>query len=231
MKRFDRLEVEHTGIKEQFGKKILSFVDFDDQHYQLISDELDKGIESGTPWQNGPVPLEYAITGLGPVFIRIANFSFFKEVLEKVLLFKEIAQEGEFYLFEVNKGGNGASVIVEHNTVLPEAQQGFGTVHHAAFRVEDRAVLEEWIERISSVGLPSSGYVNRHFFESLYARVAPQILFEFATDGPGFMGDEPYETLGEKLSLPPFLEPKREEIEKLVRPIDTVRSTKEFIKE
>ena len=92
-----------------------------------------------------------------------------------------------------------------------------------------RAVLEEWIERISSVGLPSSGYVDRHFFESLYARVAPQILFEFATDG--FMGDEPYETLGEKLSLPPFLEPKREEIEKLVRPIDTVRSTKEFIKE
>ena len=231
VKRFDRLEVEHTGIKEQFGKKTLSFVDFDDQHYQLISDELDKGIESGTPWQNGPVPLEYAITGLGPVFIRIANFSFFKEVLEKVLLFKEVAQEGEFYLFEVNEGGNGASVIVEHNTVLPEARQGFGTVHHAAFRVEDRAVLEEWIERISSVGLPSSGYVNRHFFESLYARVAPQILFEFATDGPGFMGDEPYETLGEKLSLPPFLEPKREEIEKLVRPIDTVRSTKEFIKE
>ncbi len=140
MKRFDRLEVEHTGIKEQFGKKTLSFVDFDDQHYQLISDELDKGIESGTPWQNGPVPLEYAITGLGPVFIRIANFSFFKEVLEKVLLFKEVAQEGEFYLFEVNKGGNGASVIVEHNTVLPEAQQGFGTVHHAAFRVEDRCI-------------------------------------------------------------------------------------------
>lgn len=82
-----------------------------------------------------------------------------------------------------------------------------------------------------SFRLPNSGYVNRHFFESLYVRVAPQILFEFATDGPGFMGDEPYETLGEILSLPPFLEPKRNQIEKLVRPIDTVRSTKEFIKE
>jgi glyoxalase family protein len=65
----------------------------------------------------------------------------------------------------------------------------------------------------------------------LYARVAPQILFEFATEGPGFMGDEPYETLGEKLSLPPFLEPKREQIEGYVRPIDTVRSTIEFNKE
>jgi glyoxalase family protein len=231
VKRFDRLEVKHTGIKEQFGKKTLSFVDFDDQQYQLISDEHNKGVESGTPWQNGPIPLEYAITGLGPVFVRIANFDYFKEILEKVLLFKETAHEGPFHLFEVGEGGNGASVIVEHNMVFPQARQGFGTVHHAAFRVEDRSVLDEWTERISNFGLPSSGYVNRHFFESLYARVAPQILFEFATDGPGFMGDEPYETLGEKLSLPPFLEPKREEIEQLVRPIDTVRSTKEIVKE
>ncbi|MFK2825138.1 ring-cleaving dioxygenase [Bacillus sp. B190/17] len=231
VKRFDRLEVKHAGIKEQFGKKTLSFVDFDDQKYQLISDEFNKGVESGTPWKKGPIPLEYAITGLGPVFVRIANFDYFKEMMEKVLLFKETAQEGSFHLFEVGEGGNGASVIVEYNAVLPEARQGFGMVHHVAFRVEDRPVLEEWIERMSSFGFHTSGHVNRHFFESLYARVAPQILFEFATDGPGFMGDEPYETLGEKLSLPPFLEPKRAEIEKLVRPIDTVRSTKELNKE
>jgi glyoxalase family protein len=231
VKRFDRLEVKHTGIKEQFGKKTLSFVDFDDQQYQLISDEFNKGVESGTPWQKGPIPLNYSITGLGPVFVRIANFDYFKEMMEKVLLFKETDKEGSFHLFEVGDGGNGASVIVEYNAILPEARQGFGTVHHAALRVEDRAVLEEWIERMNGFGFHTSGYVNRHFFESLYVRVAPQILFEFATDGPGFMGDEPYETLGEKLSLPPFLEPKREEIEKLVRPIDTVRSTKELIKE
>ena len=231
VKRFDRLEVKHTGISEQFGKKTLSFVDFDDQQYQLISDENNKGVASGTPWQKGPIPLEYAITGLGPIFVRIAEFDYFKEVMEKVLLFKEIAHEGSFHLFEVGEGGNGAQVIVEHNVILPRAQQGFGTVHHAAFRVEDRSVLEEWIQRMQSFRFPTSGYVDRHFFESLYANVAPQILFEFATDGPGFMGDEPYESLGEKLSLPPFLEPKRKEIESLVRPIDTVRSTKEFIKE
>jgi glyoxalase family protein len=231
VKRFDRLDVKHTGLKEQFGKQTLSFVDFDDQQYQLISDENNEGVASGTPWQKGPIPLEYAITGLGPIFIRISNFDHFKEMLEKALLFKEIAQEGAFHLFEVGEGGNGAQVVVEHNVILPQAQQGYGTVHHVAFRVEDRAALEEWIERMQSIGFSTSGYVDRHFFESLYARVAPQILFEFATDGPGFMGDEPYETLGEKLSLPPFLEPKREQIEKLVRPIDTVRSSKTFIKE
>jgi glyoxalase family protein len=231
VKRFDRLEVKHTGLKEQFGKKTLSFVDFDDQQYQLISDENNKGVESGTPWQNGPIPIEFAITGLGPIYIRIAHFDYFKEVMEKVLLFKEIDKSGALHLFEVGEGGNGAQVVVEHNETLPSARQGFGTVHHVAFRIENRAVLDEWTKRLESFGFQTSGYVDRYFFKSLYARVAPQILFEFATDGPGFMGDEPYETLGEKLSLPPFLEPKREEIEKLVRPIDTVRSTKEFIKE
>lgn len=231
VKRFDRLEVKHTGIKEQFGKKTLSFVDFDDQQYQLISDEHNKGVASGTPWQKGPIPLEYAITGLGPIFVRIADFGYFKEMMETVLRFKEIAQEDSFHLFEVGEGGNGAQVVVEHNVILPPGRQGYGTVHHAAFRVEDRSVLEEWIERMSNFGFHTSGYVDRFFFESLYARVAQGILFEFATDGPGFMGDEPYETLGEKLSLPPFLEPKRAEIESYVRPIDTVRSTIDFVKE
>ncbi|MCD7034208.1 ring-cleaving dioxygenase [Metabacillus sp. GX 13764] len=231
VKRFDRMQVKHTGVKEQFGKKTLSFADFDDQQYQLISDENNQGVASGTPWQDGPVPLQYAITGLGPIFVRIAEFGYFKEMLEKVLLFKEIGQEDSYHLFEVGEGGNGAQIVVEHNAVLPQAVQGFGTVHHAAFRVEDRSVLEEWIERMEGFGFHTSGYVDRHFFESLYARVAPQILFEFATDGPGFMGDEPYETLGEKLSLPPFLENKREQIEGMVRPIDTVRSDKVFIKE
>lgn len=229
--RFNRLEVKHTGIKELFGKKTLSFVDFDDQQYQLISDETNKGVAAGTPWQKGPIPLEYAITGLGPIFIRTASGEYFKEMMEKVLLFKEIDAEGSLHLFEVGEGGNGAQVVVEYNADLPQAQQGFGTVHHVAFRVDDRGQLEEWIKRLDSFRLPSSGYVNRHFFESLYARVAPQILFEFATDGPGFMGDESYETLGEKLSLPPFLEPQREQIEQLVRPIDTIRSTKDLVKE
>lgn len=231
VKRFDRLEVQHNGITEQFGKRVLSFVDFDDQQYQLISDENNVGVEAGIPWQKGPVPLAYAITGLGPITVCIADFEHFKTMMEEVLLFKQIDQAENTYLFEVGEGGNGASVIVEHNPNLPQAIQGFGTVHHTAFRVADRSVLESWDAHIKSFRFPTSGFVDRHFFGALYARVAPQILFEFSTDGPGFMGDEPYETLGEKLSLPPFLEPKREQIEKLVRPIDTVRSTVDFIKE
>lgn len=231
VKRFDRLKVQHEGIKPLFGKQTLSFVDFDDQQYMLISDENNEGIASGTPWQKGPIPLEFAITGLGPIHVRVSNFDYFKEVLEKVLVMRQTGKEDSLHLFEVGEGGNGASVIVEHNTVLQPGRQGYGTVHHAAFRVEDTVVLREWIGRLESFGFGTSGYVDRFFFESLYARVAPGILFEWATDGPGFMGDEPYETVGEILSLPPFLESKRDYIESVVRPIDTVRSTKTIEKE
>lgn len=231
VKRFDRLKVKHEGIKEQFGKKVLPFVDFDDQQYQLISDENNEGVEGGTPWKNGPIPLEFAITGLGPVFVRVDNIDFFKQVLEKVLRCRFVDRDGDKYLYEMGEGGNGAQIIAEHNIILPPARQGYGTVHHAAFRVDEKKDLDEWDEWIKRFGFPTSGFIDRYFFGSLYVNVAPQILFEFATDGPGFMGDEPYETLGEKLSLPPFLEPQREEIEKLVRPIDTVRSTKKIEKE
>ncbi|WP_029333350.1 ring-cleaving dioxygenase [Exiguobacterium oxidotolerans] len=231
IKRFDKYDVKHRGIKEQFGKKTLSFVDFDDQQYMLISDEHNEGIASGTPWQNGPVPLEFAITGLGPIHIRIAEFDRLKDVLEKAMLMREIDKAGSLHLFEMGEGGNGAQVIVEHNLLLPSGRQGFGTVHHVAFRVEDTAALNEWIERMHNLQFNTSGYVDRFFFESLYARVARGVLFEWATDGPGFMGDEPYETVGEKLSLPPFLEPQRQQIEQMVRPIDTVRSTRKIEKE
>lgn len=231
VKRFDRLQVKHNGIKELFGKKIVSFVDFDDQQYQLISDEKNTGVASGTPWKKGPVPLEYAITGLGPIFIRVSDFDYFKAVMQEVYLFKEKAQDEDYHLFETGEGGNGAGVIVEYNTVLPRARQGYGTVHHVAFRVEDKKEMEQWIERYKAFQVPNSGYVERYYFGSLYANIAPGILFELATDGPGFMEDEPYETLGEMLSLPPHLEDKREEIEKIVRPIDTVRSNIDMVKE
>ncbi len=231
VKRFNRLNIKHSGIKEQFGKKTLSFADFDDQQYQLISDENNKGVPSGIPWQKGPIPLEYAITGLGPIVVRVSYFDYFKELLEKVFGFKQIAKEGSLYQFEVGEGGNGAQVWVEHNVVLPTGRQGYGTVHHAAFRVDNREQLDEWDKHFRSFGLQTSGFVERFYFQSLYTRITPHILFELATDGPGFMQDEPYETLGEKLSLPPFFEPQREQIERLVRPIDTVRSNKVFEKE
>lgn len=232
VKRFEHYGVKHRGIQEQFGVKVLPFEDFDEQQYQLISDENDTGVAPGTPWKKGPVPEEFAIRGLGTLMLRVSDAERMKAVLTQVLSFREVAKEGQETLFEVGEGGNGARVIVELSTFLPPARQGYGSVHHAAFRVEDREALDHWTEKIEAVGFPTSGYVDRFYFESLYSRMYPNILFEFATDGPGFIDyQEDYETLGETLALPPAFEPHRDQIEPLVRPIDTVRSTKHFEKE
>ncbi|WP_407390990.1 ring-cleaving dioxygenase [Carnobacterium jeotgali] len=233
VKRFAKYAVKHGEIKELFGVKTLQFEDFDEQQYQLISDETDTGVASGKPWHKGPVPDEFAITGLGPIFFRVSNFDYMKEVLEKVLFFKELAVEGQYHQFEVGEfGGNGAQIIVESNTILPRGRQGYGSVHHVAFRSKDRKNLDSWTERMQSFGLPNSGYVDRFYFESTYTNIYPGILFELATDEPGFIDDEEsIDHLGETLALPPAFRNDRARIESLVRPIDTVRSTKVFEKE
>lgn len=220
--RFGKLEVKHEKITIEFGKKVLRFWDFDEQAYQLISDENNEGMKPGIPWKKGPVPGEHAIYGLGPVEITVSYFKEFKAIFEELLTFKEIAQEGNRYLLEVGEKGNGAQVVLIEDATQNTAQQGYGEVHHFALRLKDASAIALWEARLNQTGLPNSGYVNRFYFESLYVRIG-HILVEFATDDPGFMTDEPYETLGESLALPPFLEPNRTSIESMIRPFDTTR--------
>lgn len=232
VRRFKHYQIKAETIQTLFGKKVLFFEDFDDQRYALFSDELNQGIGSGTPWQKGPVPIEFGITGLGPIFFEVQYPDQMAKVLTDIMMMRESAQEGAYQLFEMGEGGNGASVILETSTQRQRAFQGYGGVHHVAFRIDDLDVLNQWIERLDGVRAGHSGYVDRFYFKSLYTRLYPGILFEFATEGPGFIDDEePYEILGEKLALPPRFRNQREHIEGLVRPIDTIRSTKTFKKE
>ena len=231
VKRFDHYNVAQEPIRTVFTKKALFFLDFDDQEYALFSDENNLGIGSGTPWLNGPVPIEYGITGLGPIFFRVNKLDGMSKVLTQIMDMRHTQNEETLNLYEMGEGGNGASVILE-TVNLPIATQGYGGVHHVAFRIEDKAELDQWIQRLNSVGAGHSGFVDRFYFKSLYTRLYPGILFEFATEGPGFIDDEePYETLGEKLALPPRFRDKRAYVESVVRPIDTVRSTKTYSKE
>ncbi|HHX07382.1 MAG TPA: ring-cleaving dioxygenase [Erysipelothrix sp.] len=232
LQRFNHYQVNHQGIKEQFGRKVIYFEDFDKQQYALFSDENNEGIESGDPWYKGPVPNEFAITGLGPIFLRVQSLELMEEVLTKILGMTKKSNEAMFTLYEMGTGGNGASVIVEHNKIMPTARQGFGGVHHVAFRVENHEHLYEWIDYFNQRRLGNSGYVDRFYFASNYIRLYPNILFELATDGPGFIDDqESYEILGETLTLPPHLRHRREFVERHLPPFDTVRSTKTFEKE
>ena len=220
--RFDEKEVKHEGISQIFGKNVLKFEDVDHQQYQLISDENNQGVPAGVPWKKGPVPLEFAIYGLGPIEITVTYFERFKEIMTSVYEFRIVKEDEEVVLLEIGEGGNGGQMILRHDTQSPTAKQGFGEVHHVAFRVADQDALYEWLDKYQRLGIPNSGHVDRFYFEALYARIG-HILIELSTDGPGFMGDEPYETLGESLSLPPFLENQRAYIESEIRPFNTKR--------
>jgi glyoxalase family protein len=128
------------------------------------------------------------------------------------------AAGGAVHVFEMGAGGASAEVHVAVEPGLPRARQGAGSVHHVAFRttVKDYGA---WAERLEELGQGSSGPVNRFYFQSLYFREPNGILFEIATDEPGFTADEPLDRLGERLALPPFLEGRRREIEAGLKPL------------
>jgi glyoxalase family protein len=123
------------------------------------------------------------------------------------------------HVYEMGAGGPAAELHVAVQPDLPTAQSGAGGVHHVAFRTPD-ADYEAWSERLNSIRVPNSGPVDRFWFRSLYFREPNGILFEIASDGPGFAVDEDAATLGEKVVLPPFLEPRREQIVAALKPID-----------
>lgn len=219
--RFDAYEVTHGEIENLFGRKTLAFEEADGQKFRLFSDENNEGVAPGTPWKNGPVPENKAVYGLGPIEIHIKYFEDFKKVLTSVYDMKLTVDEADAAVFDVGAGGNGGQVILIKDE-SPSSSQGYGEVHHVSFRVKDHDTIKKWEEKYNQMGLQHSGNVNRFYFEALYTRVG-HILIELSTDGPGFMDDEPYETLGESLALPPFLEEKREYIESEIRPFNTTR--------
>src|SRR5699024_10806189 len=130
-----------------------------------------------------------------------------------------VAGQKDIEVFETGEGGNGATIHLEERKDLRREHQGQGGVHHVAFRVKDETELHQWIKKIQDQDLPNSGFINRYYFRSFYFRELNGVLFELATDGPGFDRDEDIEHLGERLSLPPFLEKKREAIEANLKPL------------
>lgn len=228
--RLDQHGVEREDVKERAGRLTLAFRDFEGQRIILVSDENNEGVAGGRPWAKGPVPPEYAIIGLGPVQLTVPNAQPTVQVLTELMGFRRKGQyaspvqgQPDIAVFETGEGGTGAEVHVEERTDLPRERLGRGGVHHVAFRVEDEEELKAWIQQIGAVGFPNSGFVDRYYFRSLYFREPNGILFEVATDGPGFDTDEHIDHLGESLALPPFLEGKREAIEANLKPLNTKR--------
>jgi glyoxalase family protein len=227
-KRFEELNVEHTEMTNLFGRMALPFKDLEGQRLLLVSDETNEGVAGGIPWPKSPIPSEYGILGLGPVKLTVGQLQPTERVVMDILGFRKkgeypspVPGQRDIVVYETGEGGTGAEIHIEERADLPPERLGRGGVHHVAFRVNDEAEMRQWIERVKTARIPNSGYVDRYYFRSLYFREPNGILFELATDGPGFDTDEDIEHLGESLALPPFLEPKRREIEGKLKPLDT----------
>ncbi|HEX7065599.1 MAG TPA: ring-cleaving dioxygenase [Bacillales bacterium] len=226
--KFEELNIEHDEITERAGRKTLAFQDSEAQRLILVSDENNNGVEGGTPWEKSPVPQEKGIRGLGPIRLTVRNPEPTVQVLTNLMGFRQIESypstekgQPDILVFETGEGGTGAEIHIEERTDLPPERLGRGGVHHVAFRVDNEEELNKWIERIQAERMPNSGFVDRFYFRSLYFREPNGILFELATDGPGFDTDEDMEHLGESLALPPFFEDQREEIEAKLKPLNS----------
>jgi glyoxalase family protein len=221
-KRFEAADVKHADIVERDTRLVLDFEDFEGQRLSLVDDG---GAGPANPWDRSPVPAEYQIRGLGPITMSVPDLKPTDLVVRRVLNMEQVREyrtpdtaDSRTYVYQMGQGGAAAELHVAVQPDLPVAGQGAGAVHHVAFRTPD-ADYEAWADRLNQVRLPSSGPVDRFYFRSLYFREPNGILFEIATDGPGFATDEPMDALGEKLSLPPFLEGRRKQIEANLKPL------------
>ena len=226
--RLSTLGVEHDGVTTEAGRGVLAFRDPEGQRLALV-DDSDAALPGGTPWAKSSTPTAVGIRGLGAVTLTVRRLEPTERVLTDVMGFTRqgsyAATDGgpqrDIVVFGTGVGGPGAEVHVDTRDDLPPERLGRGGVHHVAFRVPTAEQHLEWLDRLESAGLRTSGLVERYYFRSIYFREPNGILFELATDGPGFLTDEDEARLGEGLALPPFLEPYRATIESRLLPLDT----------
>jgi glyoxalase family protein len=224
--RFAEHGVEHDPVAEEAGRAVLAFRDFEGQRLALI-DDSGAGVPGGTPWAKSPTPAPVAIRGLGTVTLTVRRLEPTERVLTEVMGFRRAGSypaaagpRREIVGFATGAGGPGAEVHVDERRDLPMEQLGRGGVHHVAFRVPTSEEHAAWLDRLRTARVPNSGLIDRFYFQSIYFREPNGILFELATDGPGFATDEDPAHLGEALALPPFLEPRRALIEARLQPLE-----------
>lgn len=215
--------ISSTGIAERDGRLTLDFEDPEGQRLALVDDQ---GAGPAHPWKRSPVPAEHQVRGLGPILMSAPVLAPTDALLRGAANMRPVREYPHphnpkhlVHVYEMGAGGPHAELHVAVQPDLPAVRPGAGGVHHVAFRTPD-ADYDAWAERLNSLGVPNSGKVDRYWFRSLYFREPNGVLFEIATEGPGFGVDEDAETLGEKIVLPPFLEPHRTEIVANLKPID-----------
>jgi len=210
LKRFEEHNVIHNKVSEKFGEKYLTFLDPDGLKLELI---VSKTQDNRKGWETDEVKLDVATKGFHNVTLSLTDIKPTAAILTDVFEYKFIGKEGNRSRYATDAVDHAAIIdLVE----LPAEGRGHvagGSVHHVAFRVKNDEVLMRFRQKIVDLGLNITPQIDRNYFHSLYFREPNGVLFEIATENPGFTVDEPLEELGQNLKLPAQYEPMRSEIE------------------
>jgi glyoxalase family protein len=216
--RFVEKGVTHEALKKRFGDPVLPFKDPDGLILALVGAA---GAETEPAWHTADIPAEHAIRGFHGVTLLLENASPTASVLSNVLGFNQVAEDGPLVRFHASETIGGYVDIREAKGFLA-GRLGQGSVHHIAFRAADDTRQAEMAHKlVANHGLRPTHQIDRKYFRSVYFREPGGILFEIATDDPGFAIDEALNSLGRDLKLPAFLEPRRKEIEAVLPPLDS----------
>lgn len=219
--RFSRLDVKNEGIQKQFDRERLVFYDFDDQRLELVGAPDQELSASPHFWTTGEIEAEQAIRHFHSALLTVTKRASVETVLTEVLGYTATETDGNVTLYHHAGLQRAAYLEVEEAPEMAMGYNAVGTVHHIAFAAENESEQLELRQRVIELGLRPTEVIDRFYFKSVYFRLPAGILFEIATMGPGFTADEPEGQLGERLSLPPFLEEYRGQIEAGLTPVST----------
>jgi glyoxalase family protein len=209
----DRLrnhDIPVDGINKRFGESVIPFVDPDGMQLELITDKRSVELEF---WREGPIPEEHALRGFHGITLMEAELGPSAKLLTETLGFTMISQDKDRIRFKLSSDSAGIFVDLLHVPGISHGKMGAGSVHHIAFRARDDEEQASYRTDVTQTGLHVTPVRDRQYFRSIYFREPGGVLYEIATDDPGFTIDESPEALGTSLMLPPWYESQRESIE------------------
>lgn len=209
--------IRYSGPNKKFDKQCLSFKDPDGLRLRLVFENRKDDLKE---WAKSPVPPEHQIQGFWSTTIQLHDAEFILKILTSVLGFEKVATEANATLYQTDSQ-LGHSLTVE-KVPAKQGHNGAGFVHHVAFQSKDEEDLQKMRHEVLRMGLQPTEIIDRHYFKSVYYRTSSGVLFEMATNGPGYFVDSsPEKDQSEKLELTPWHEPKRDQIEAALPPIKT----------
>jgi glyoxalase family protein len=224
MERLANLGIDFDGPKNKFGYKFIGLLDPDGMKIEIVAD---RNVDSIPGWYNGEIPPEYSIRKFFGSTFYLRDSKETEKLLSEIMGANLVSFEGKIRRYSLGENESQSFVDILEDTNAPRAIGGAGTFHHIAWRTANDEEQLNWRAKIAKYGLHPTEVVDRNYFHSIYFREPGGILFEIATDPPGFMVDESFENLGTELKLPAWHEPKRKLIEQILHPLNT----KNFVKQ